>query len=142
MQATRIDHLNFTVDHFDASADWYRRVFGFEIVERAEQDGLPWGVLRSEGGKGDAMLCIYEAHGRTHHDRFALRDRDQHGLAHFALRIHDEADWLATIQRENIEVLYGGVVTWPHSRSWYIKDPTGYEIEVVLWADEHITFSP
>lgn len=138
--AIAIDHLNFTVRSFDESAEWYRRVFGFEIVERQVDNGLPWGVLRSEGGKGQVMLCIYEAPNRELLDRFAQRDRGLHGLAHFGLRIHDEAAWMETLEREKLDVLYDGVVDWPHSKSWYIKDPTGYEIEVALWNGDQVSF--
>ena len=63
-------------------------------------------------------------------------------MAHFGLRITDVEEWLETVDREKIEVLYGGEITWPHSRSWYIEDPTGYEIEVALWADDRVTFEP
>jgi lactoylglutathione lyase len=140
MTATAIDHLNFTVNSFDESAEWYGRVFGFRVVERQVDEGLPWGVLRSDDGAGGSMLCIYEAPQRELLDRFALRDRGQHGFAHFGVRIRDEAAWLQTLQRENLQVLYGGVVEWPHSKSWYIKDPTGYEIEVALWNEDRVSF--
>lgn len=140
MTATHIDHLNLTVRDLDESIDWYRRVFGFELVEREVQDGQPWGVLRSEGGTGSAMLCIYQAPGREMLDRFALRDRKMHGLSHFALRIHNRSEWEATLAREQIKL--NDVVEWPHSSAWYINDPTGYEIEVVLWRDEKIAFEP
>ncbi len=131
MKIRNLDHLNLSVRNFAESADWYRRVFGFEIVEQKEMDGLPWGVLQC----GDAMLCIYEHPEREFLDRFQLRDRNLHGLAHFALRIDDEQAWLDLMQREDITPNYDGRIDWPHSSSWYINDPTGYEIEVVLWKD-------
>ena len=28
----------------------------------------------------------------------------------------------------------------PHSRSWYVTDPTGYEIEVAHWNGDRIVF--
>ncbi len=141
-RTTAIDHLNLTVNSFDETAAWYERVFGFSVVEKDMQDGEPWGVLRSESGEGSAMLCVYQSPGRDFLDRFALRDRKLHGLAHFALRIHDEAEWLKIVGHEEITVMYNGVIEWPHSKSWYICDPTGYEIEVVLWHDERVAFSP
>ena len=132
MQIRNLDHLNLTVRNFDEAAAWYERVFGFTVVERdTMDDGLPWGVLRA----GDSMLCIYERPDHVFLDRFELRERKLHGMAHFALRIDDEPAWLETVEREGIEVLYDGAVKWPHSTSWYIKDPTGYEIEVVRWHD-------
>ena len=60
MQVKHLDHVNLTVRSFDETVDWYRRIFGFEIVEEEVEDGVRWGVIRS----GDAMLCIYEHPGR------------------------------------------------------------------------------
>ena len=88
------------------------------------------------------MLCVYEHADRNLLDRWALDKQHLHGFSHFALRIVDEGSWLQTLERENIKVLYDGVIDWPHSKSWYIKDPTGYEIEVVLWDDQRIAFEP
>jgi hypothetical protein len=110
---------------------------GFLVfVEEGLQDGVRWGVIRS----GDAMLCIYEHAERRHLDRFELGDHKLHGMAHFGLRITDENEWLETIERENLPLLYDGVIQWPHSLAWYITDPTGYEIEVALWKDGRIDF--
>ena len=136
MKVKHLDHLNLTVRSFEESADWYRRIFGFEVVEDEVSEGTRWGVLRS----GDALLCIYENPDREFADRFQLRERNLHGVAHFALRILDENEWLEIARREGVTINYGGEVTWPHSRSWYIQDPTGYEIEVVRWNDDRIRF--
>ena len=120
------DHLNLTVSDFDETVDWYHRVFGFRIVEEDVTDGVRWGILRS----GDQMLCIYEHNRREFWDRHELKRKGIHGISHFGFRIEDEKEWLATLQREDITP-----VTWdyPHSKSWYVADPTGYEIEVALW---------
>lgn len=131
MQGIQLDHLNLTIKDLDETVAWYARVFGFEVVERDVQDGVPWAVLRAE----DAMLCVYEYPERKHLDRFALGERGLHGMNHFSLRIEDVPEWQQIVERESLEVLYGGVVEWPHSRSWYIKDPTGNEIEVTCWRD-------
>ena len=45
-------------------------------------------------------------------------------------------------ERENIKFMYDGEIPWPHSRAWYIQDPTGYEIEVACWNDDTIRFDP
>ncbi len=138
MKIKHLDHINMTVHNFRESADWYRRVFGFELVEEGLQDGRPWGIIRS----GEAMLCMYESPGRTFKDRFALAKSKRHGVSHFAFRIEDKAAWDGTIESEGIEILYGGIVEWPHSTSWYVKDPTGYEIEVALWDHDTVALTP
>jgi len=118
MTIRNLDHVNMTVRDFDETVDWYRRVFGFELVEDKVHPQ------------------------REHLDRFELGDRDLHGMAHFGLRITDADEWLETVEREKVRILYDGEITWPHSRSWYVNDPTGYEIEVVLWSDDEIDFEP
>ncbi|MBC8365835.1 VOC family protein [bacterium] len=132
----QLDHLNLSVRDFRESVDWYGRVFGFKLVEEGMQDGLPWGVIRA----GEAMLCIYEHPGLELPDRFEVRRRGLHGLNHLGLRITDEAAWLASAERESVEILYDGVIHWPHSKAWYVKDPTGWEIEVALWDNDRIEF--
>jgi hypothetical protein len=100
------------------------------------QDGTRWGVIR----QGEVMLCIYQFENCRLEDRFAMRDRGLHGINHFGLRITDRGAWEDTLVREEIEVLYNGPTRWPHSTSWYIEDPTGWEIEVALWDNDTIVF--
>jgi len=128
-----IDHLNLTVRDFDETADWYRRVFGFAVVEEErDEGGLRWGVLRC----GDALLCIYE------HPELRMEDEPEglHRVNHFGLRITDRAAWEATMKREGVVPGYGGAVRWPHSTAWYVTDPTGWEIEVALWDGGQVRF--
>lgn len=138
MSVKQLDHLNLTVRNFDESVDWYGRIFGFEKVEEDVQDGVRWGVLRA----GEALLCIYEYPDLEHIDRFESRKNGQHGINHFALRITDAQDWISTVEREGVTINYSGEIDWPHSRSWYVNDPTGWEIEVVCWKEDRVQFEP
>ena len=136
MSVKHLDHLNLSVADLEASVDWYRRVFGFERVEGGVIDGVPWAIVKG----GEAMLCLYEYPDRELLDRFAQRKKKIHGLNHFGLRITDGEAFQETARREGVEIQYGGVVDWPHSKAWYVLDPTGYEIEVALWDDDTVTF--
>jgi catechol 2,3-dioxygenase-like lactoylglutathione lyase family enzyme len=139
MDRIRLDHLNLSVRDFDETAAWYGRVFGFALVEEGVWEGVRWGVLRSGEGRGDALLCVY------HHPEFDFLSpeeqgrRRQHGIRHPGFRITDLAHWLRTIDREGLEV---EEILYPHSQSWYVTDPTGYDIEVVLWNDDRVVFEP
>ncbi|MCA9563106.1 MAG: VOC family protein [Myxococcales bacterium] len=137
MNVFHIDHLNMTVRNFEESADWYGRVFGFEVVERGVQDGQPWGVIK----RGDAMLCIYEQGDFAFVAPSQRMKQKHHGFWHFALKIDDREEWLKRVEQENLEVQYGGAIDWPHSTSWYVSDPTGYQIEVVLWDENRPRFT-
>jgi catechol 2,3-dioxygenase-like lactoylglutathione lyase family enzyme len=136
MQLKNIDHINLTVADFDATVAWYGRVFGFELVEEGLQDEIRWGVIR----QSEVMLCIYQFADCRYEDRFAQREMGLHGINHFGLRIIDRKEWEETVAREDLKVLYGGPIDWSHSTSWYVTDPTGYEIEVALWEGNVICF--
>ena len=126
MLVSNLDHLNLSVNNFDETVEWYNKIFGFKLVEQGVQDGLKWGVIQCN----DAMLCIYEAPELVHLDRFEMKDKELHYLAHFGLRITDKEAWEKIVESENLTLLYDEVIQWPHSLAWYIKDPTGWEIEV------------
>jgi len=137
MAVTHLDHLNLTVASFDATVDWYRRVFGFVVVEEAvDERGVRWGVMRA----GEALLCIYEHPDLVLQDCEAERSKGRHAVCHIGLRVDDRAAWEATVEREGLDVLYGGEVHWPHSTAWYVRDPTGWEIEVVHWDGDRVQF--
>ena len=139
MDALRLDHLNLSVRDLDEAVGWYGRVFGFAPVEEGTWDGVRWSILRSGEGRGDALLCAY------HHPDYAflapeeLGRRRLHGTRHVGFRIADEARWRKTIEREKLDV---EEIPYPHSHSWYVQDPTGYEIEVVLWNEDRVVFEP
>ena len=86
------------------------------------------------------MLCLYERPGFTLPAKDDRVEHQAHGLNHLALRITDRAAWVARMKEEHLRVGYGGEISWPNSSSWYVNDPTGYEIEVVLWDDDTIRF--
>lgn len=138
MKVKQLDHLNLTVGNFDETVDFYGRVFGFELVEEAVRDGVRWGVIRS----GEALLCIYEHPEMRLPDNDTRRERGLHGINHFAFRITDRKAFEATIEREGLKLYYDGMIRWSHSDSWYIKDPTGYEIEVAAWDGDQVEFDP
>ena len=138
MTVKQIDHLNLTVHNLATSIDWYGKLFGYTVVERGHSDHYgPWAILRS----GEAMLCIYELPGLGRVDQFAF---DEHILRvqHIGFRITDRAAWEKVVEEHDVHVHHGGAHDWPHSVSWYITDPDGYQIEVVLWKDDQIRFAP
>ena len=125
-----------TVANFDETVEWYGRVLDFEVVEEGVIDGNRWGVIRS----GDAMLCIYERAGYKYKNRFHFERQKVHAMRHIGLRFSDRGEWEARMKREGIRLRGSRVVENPHSKSWYIQDPTGHEIEIACWHNDVITF--
>jgi len=140
MRVSNLDHLNLSVRDFDETVGWYGRVFGFELVEESTQaDGVRFGVLRS----GDAMLCIYEHPDLEYEPCDRMRARGFHAICHFGLRFPPDQrdDWEATVKRERLDLDYGGAIEYAHSTSWYVHDPTGWGIEVVVWDGDEPSFA-
>ena len=138
MKIKQLDHLNMTVANLAESLRWYLDVFDFNTVERGTRNGYPWAVIRS----GEAILCLYEDPSREGPAQFLKSGGDRHAVYHFGLRITDRDAWLAVVKRYKLELEYGGEVDYPHSKSWYVFDPTGHGIEVALWNDDVIAFDP
>ncbi|MCX7522594.1 VOC family protein [Microbacterium sp. STN6] len=57
-QLRGIHHVTLTVSNLDASVDWYARVLGFELIARAEQNGLHKAVMRR-----DSLVVSFVQHG-------------------------------------------------------------------------------
>lgn len=134
-QIVSIDHINLSVNSFAESAQWYKQLFGFEIVEQGLYEGEPWGVLKS----ADSMLCIYEEKNQ----RAASwgSDTGRHRIYHFGLRVAERSQWEELIKEFRVQTHNSSPVSYPFSYSWYIYDPSGHEIEVTCWKDNEIKFS-
>lgn len=130
----QLDHVNLSVTSLAQSLDWYRRVFGFEVVERGMYGDVPWAIIKS----GAALLALYEHPDRKVPSAPELERVKHHGLAHVGLRITDENKWLETVRRERVQVDHEW--RYPHSKSWYVVDPSGWELEVALWDHGEVKF--
>lgn len=78
------------------------------------------------------MLCFYQVK-----DFEKLRNDCYN---HLGFKINNREAFEKIISDLKIPVMYGGAYRYPHSFSWYIKDPSGYEIEVAFWDNNEITF--
>ena len=128
-----LDHLNMNVRDLSESISWYARVFGFQKVEEGLWNEQPWAIVKS----GEAMLCLYESPEGKHQ---RPGDIGILGVNHFGLRIRNQMDWEQRVRALELSVEYGGPLTYPHSLSWYLRDPSGHQIEVVLWHDDVVRF--
>ena len=137
MKSLKLDHLNLTVNNFKESVRWSAEVFGFEVVESGYQKGKPWGVIKSD----NALLCIYESSDRIQLDPINREHEKFHRIYHFGLRISDRETWEEKLEEKKLETYFNSPVRYPHSTSWYVKDPSGHSIEVSYWDENQETFS-
>lgn len=118
------DHINLTVKNLKESAEFYQKVFGLEVKEEGISSGfgLDYKILGlSERG----FICLYQSNE-------ALPKRSR--INHIGINVGNLSDALPKLSHAGVEIVpYGdedGIVDYPQSKSIYIKDPDGNEIEL------------
>jgi len=121
LKTTGIDHVNLMVRDLDETTDFYAGLLGFEVLEdMPEHNGR---IIGNEWAK----LAVYESYDFRH-------DRNLSGFAHVSFHIENFNDITSRCAELGVTVKYGGPVQWPQSRSIYVDDPNGYELELAeVW---------
>ena len=120
LKIAQVDHVNMSVHNFEESINFYKNVFGMEI----KQDGTS--LMSGErfviiGLKNKIYLCLYEG---------LSKDLESERIGHLGFYIQDFEQAHKDLKKNNIEILYGGLVDYPNGRSIYIQDPNGFEWEL------------
>ena len=118
LKATSIDHVNMKVKNLEKSVEFYKNLFGFEIKkeENPNKTDAPSKIIGNDAIK----LCLYEVPDMS----------PEGGIAHFGFNIANFDEIMAKCKDLGVEILYGGAIDWEKSKSVYIVDPSGYEIEL------------
>lgn len=116
ISANKIDHINATVTNLKESTEFYKKLFNLSSFERGESHGSPYEII---GDPKSFFLCLYQGERRPHGK-----------INHFGVHINNFDESLEKLKDNGIELLYGGVINYPRSRSIYIKDPDDNEIEL------------
>ncbi len=126
----RMDHLNMGVRSIAETTQFYHDLFGFEEKESGVGiDGAPFAII---GAADRVYLCIYE------YSDLSINEENLY-VHHFGFHLDDFDLALKELRDRKIELNYGQVIQQGKSRSAYITDPNGYEIELVekLGGDLH-----
>ena len=118
LNARSIDHINMKVKNLEKSIEFYKNLFGFEIKQEENPNKIdaPSKII----GNQSIKLCLYEVPNM----------KPEGGINHFGFNITNFEDVIKNCQEQNVEILYEGLINWEKSRSLYIKDPSGYELEL------------
>lgn len=118
LNATSIDHVNMKVKNLQQSVEFYKNLFGFEVKqeENPNKADAPSKII----GNDKIKLCLYEIPNMA----------PEGGINHFGFNISNFDMVLDKCDELNVEILYDGTINWEKSRSIYIKDPNGYEVEL------------
>ena len=119
LKATSMDHVNMNVKDLAKTIEFYKNLFGFEIRKEDNSPNkmdAPSKII----GNDSIKLCLYEDPQVT----------PTGGIAHFGFHVENFDDIMQKCKELGVEVLYDGPVDFEKSSSVYIKDPTGYDIEL------------
>ncbi len=118
LEAKSIDHVNMKVKNLEQSVEFYKNLFGFEVKQEENPNKLdaPSKIIGNDAIK----LCMYEMPEMS----------PEGGIAHFGFNITNFDEIIARCNDLGVEILYGGPIEFEKSRSVYIKEPSGYEIEL------------
>ncbi len=112
-KALTIDHLNLNVKDLKESVEFQKNLFGFDL--KKDQPSQKSQII----GNDTIKLCLYEDPDKV----------NPSGVNHFGFHIENFDVILERLEALGISNLYG-ILEWEKSRSIYIKDPNGYEIEL------------
>jgi catechol 2,3-dioxygenase-like lactoylglutathione lyase family enzyme len=122
MISPKLDHLTFNVLNYQESKSFYEKYFGLLEKETGENDGRTWGIL---GDQNSFFVCLYETE-----DPNLTSNIENSPFKHFGVYVENFDEFVERAKLDQLEYLFDGVFKYPNSRSFYLKDPNGYTIEV------------
>jgi len=132
----RLEHAGLTVTNLDASVEWYRKMFGCEIVEK---------LNRPENGNRAIYLSLGEEGGLLelfHRDGTAKSDDPDKHMAryeHICVHVDDVDAAYAELVAKGAKVATAPEPGKRHARLCVVIDPDGFRIELLqpLSAEVH-----
>lgn len=121
LEFNQIDHLNLTVKNLDKSVNFYKKVFNFDVHEEGNFNGTPFKII---GISQKAMLCLYENKNL---------ENKKSNINHIGFNIDFYENIVEDLENLNVKLEYyngKAIIQYPMSRSIYIHDPDGNEIEL------------
>jgi glyoxylase I family protein len=122
---SKVSHISFSVRDAEASAAWWREVFGLVDLDRAHGEGWE-GILLLH--PGTATILEFQQHDANAGEAF---DPARTGFDHMGFKVEDPShldEWQAHFERKGVTHTpvvhreYGSVLTF--------KDPDGIQFEM------------
>ncbi len=116
LNITGMDHLNINTNNLEKTKSFYKNLFGFKVFEEGDNSGHPYAII---GKENTVYLCVYED------PNFKFKKED---FSHLGFHIDNFEDVTQALKENNIPI----DLDWDYkySKSIYITDPSGYEIEL------------
>ena len=103
-----------TVKNLEESVKFYKELFGFKIKKEQPEDKSK--II----GNDFIKLCLYED----------SEMKPEGAIAHFGFHVENFDEIIEICKSQGVKIYYDGPVQFEKSRSVYIGDPSGYDIEL------------
>ncbi len=127
-------HVGISVPDAEASAAWYGRMLGFEVIARMKEDGAQkMNIVHIR--RGNCYIELFEVEGAKplpDYRRDPSTDFGVHGLKHMAFEVDDVAAAVAELRAKGAEVAFGPVDT-PGVAFVFIRDNAGNPFELIQY---------
>lgn len=124
IQVSGIDHINLSVQDLPRSLRFYTETFGLEMKEDGRSRERPFAIV---GRPGVAYLAL--------HENPEAGPAAPPAINHWGFVVGDLDPVLDRLEAEGVTIRFTdayprGVIEYPRSRSVYVEDPDGHEIEL------------
>ncbi len=120
-----IDHLNRYVSDVDAFVTFYTEALGYRLLRKgAKANGQPYAILLGGGHE----LFISQREG--------FEPEIGSNFRHIGYAVADADGLLADLQAKGFTPMDTQIIVKQFSRQFYLKDPDGFEIDMIQWTDK------
>ena len=120
-------HVSLSVSDRQASAAWYARVFGFELLEHLQHEQLGFREIVLVHPLTGFVLCLQQ-HDANSHEPFNPR---RTGLDHLAFKVASRAElgaWAARLAA--LGVTHSPIAEMPYGSVLCLRDPDHIQLEL------------
>ncbi|WP_066498150.1 VOC family protein [Abyssisolibacter fermentans] len=120
-----IDHINRYVSNVDKFIVFYRDVLEYELIDKGiKTNGKRYAILKGRGHE----LFISEREDFT-------MEKEQN-FRHIGYYVENADELFENLKLKGYIKKELEIIEKPFSRQFYIKDPDGFEIDLIQWTDK------
>ncbi|MBN1571315.1 MAG: VOC family protein [Acidobacteria bacterium] len=127
-------HVGISVPDAEESAAWYKKMLGFEVVLRMNEDAVnKMKIVHIK--RGSCYIELFQVEGAKplpEHRRDPNMDLRVHGLAHMAFQVSDVHAAVKELKAKGAEIAMGPVDT-PGIAFVFIRDNAGNAFELIQY---------
>lgn len=120
-----VDHINRYVSSVDKFIVFYKDVLSYELIDKGlKANGKKYAILKGQGHE----LFISEKDG--------FIEETGQNFRHIGYAVDNVDELLETLKLKGYIKNEQEIIIKTFSRQFYIKDPDGFEIDIIQWTDK------